>query len=59
MRQTTSITIEHIVVASNRSYKQVTEALEARLSPKVDWERMAQEWQVPFPINNATATARL
>jgi len=31
MRQTISITIEHIVVASNRSYEQVKEALEARL----------------------------
>ena len=31
MRQTISITIEHIVAASNRSYEQVKEALEARL----------------------------
>jgi haloalkane dehalogenase len=31
MIQTTSITIEHSVVASNRSYEQVIEALEARL----------------------------
>jgi len=31
MRQTISITIEHSVVASNRSYEQLIEALEARL----------------------------
>ena len=31
MRQTISITIEHRVVASNRSYEQVKESLEARL----------------------------
>jgi uncharacterized protein (DUF302 family) len=31
MRQTINITIEHCVVASNRSYEQVIEALEARL----------------------------
>lgn len=31
MRQTTCITIEHVVVASNRSYDQVKTSLEARL----------------------------
>ncbi len=31
MRQTTQITIEHSVVASDRSYEQVIEALEAQL----------------------------
>ena len=30
MKQTTRITIEHIVVASDRSYEQVIEALEAQ-----------------------------
>jgi hypothetical protein len=31
MRQTTRITIEHIVVSSNRSYEQVKASLEARM----------------------------
>ena len=42
MRQTTRITIEHIVVASDRSYEQVIEALEAQLGPRADWERIAR-----------------
>ena len=46
MKQSVSITIEHIVVASNRSYEQVIEALEARLGQSADWENIAQEWQM-------------
>ena len=42
MKQTTQITIEHIVVASNRSYEQVIEALEAQLGPRADWENSAR-----------------
>jgi hypothetical protein len=40
MRQT--ITIEHIVVASDRSYEQVIEALEAQLG-RADWEHIVQQ----------------
>ena len=35
MRNITHITIEHIVVASNRSFEQVIQALEAQLGRKV------------------------
>jgi uncharacterized protein (DUF302 family) len=43
MRQTTQITIEHIVVASDRSYEQVIEALEAQLGPRADWDKITRE----------------
>jgi uncharacterized protein (DUF302 family) len=43
MKQTTQITIEHIVVASDRSYEQVIEALEAQLGLRADWEKIARE----------------
>ena len=46
MRQTTSITIEHILVASNRSYEQVIEALEVQLGLRADWEKIARELKV-------------
>ena len=42
MKQTTRITIEHIVVASDRAYEQVIEALEAQLGLRADWENSAQ-----------------
>jgi uncharacterized protein (DUF302 family) len=42
MRQTTQITIEHIVVVSDRSYERVIEALEAQLGPGADWEKIAR-----------------
>ena len=42
MKQTTQITIEHIVVASNRSYEQVIEALEAQLGLRADWDKIAR-----------------
>jgi len=42
MRQTTRITIEHMVVASDRSYEQVIEALEAQLGLRADWEEIAR-----------------
>ena len=43
MKQTTRITIEHIVVASDRSYEQLIEALEAQLGPRADWGEIARE----------------
>ncbi len=43
MRQTTQITIEHIVVASDQSYEQVIEALEAQLGLSADWEKLQRE----------------
>ena len=43
MRQTSQITIEHIVVASDRSYEQVNEALEAQLGPRADWDKITRE----------------
>ena len=43
MKQTTPITIEHIVVSSNRSYEQVIDALEAQLGLKADWDKIARE----------------
>ncbi len=42
MRQTTPITIEHVVVASKQPYETVIGALEARLGPAQDW---AAIWQ--------------
>lgn len=42
MKQTISITVEHIIVASNRSYEQVIDALEARLGPARNWEALRQ-----------------
>src|SRR5437868_1753508 len=57
MRQTTQITIEHIVVASDRSYEQVIEALEAQLGLRADWENSARalitpnaSWEQAFQI---------
>src|SRR5438128_4658522 len=47
MRQTTQITIEHIVVASDRSYEQVIEALEAQLGLRADWENIARALITP------------
>jgi hypothetical protein len=42
MRQATQITIEHIVLASDRSYEQVIEALEAQLGLREDWDKIAR-----------------
>ena len=42
MRQTTQITIEHMVVTSDRTYEQVIEALEAQLGLRADWENIAR-----------------
>ena len=47
MKQTTRITIEHIVVTSDRSYDQVIEALEAQLGPRADWENSARALITP------------
>src|SRR5437764_107926 len=47
MRHTTQITIEHIVVASDRSYEQVLEALEAQLGLRADWENSARALITP------------
>ncbi len=47
MRQTTQITIEHIVVVSDRSYERVIEALEAQLGPRADWEKIARALNTP------------
>ena len=47
MRQTTQITIEHNVVASDRSYEQVIEALEAQLGLRADWENSARALITP------------
>ncbi|HET8852419.1 MAG TPA: DUF302 domain-containing protein, partial [Ktedonobacteraceae bacterium] len=43
MRQTTQITIEHMVVTSNHSYEHVIAALEALLGQRADWENMPRE----------------
>ena len=43
MRQTTSITIEHVVVASEQPYEQVIDALEARLGTPQDWAAIGQQ----------------
>ncbi len=47
MRQTTQITIEHIVVASDRSYEQVIEALKAQPGLRADWENIARALITP------------
>ncbi len=48
MKQTTRITIEHIVVASDRSYEQVIEALEAQLGLRADWDVFVNDiWVLP------------
>src|SRR5258708_32455644 len=39
---TTHITIEHSVVASDRSYEQVTESLEAQLGLRADWDKITR-----------------
>jgi uncharacterized protein (DUF302 family) len=43
MRQTTSITIEHVVVASEQPYEQVIDAVEARLGTPQDWAAIGQQ----------------
>ncbi len=52
MRQTTQITIEHIVVASDRTYEQVIEALEAQLGLRADWENIARALLTAHAIGN-------
>jgi len=47
MKQTTQIIIEHNVVASDRSYEQVIEALEAQLGLRADWENSARALITP------------
>jgi uncharacterized protein (DUF302 family) len=42
MRQTNRLTIEHIVVTSDRSYEQVVEALEAQLGQRANWDELQQ-----------------
>jgi uncharacterized protein (DUF302 family) len=42
MRQTTPITIEHVVIASNQPYEKVIGALDARLGPAQDWTAIRQ-----------------
>jgi uncharacterized protein (DUF302 family) len=42
MRQTTHITIEHIVVASNQPFEKVIDALEARLGSVENWRTIGQ-----------------
>src|SRR5260370_8013715 len=39
---TTHITIEHSIVASDRSYEQVTESLEAQLGLRADWDKITR-----------------
>src|SRR5258708_12807686 len=39
---TTHITVEHSVVASERSYEQVTESLEAQLGLRADWDKITR-----------------
>jgi uncharacterized protein (DUF302 family) len=43
MSQTMYITIEHIVVTSDRQYQQVLDALDARLGPAQNWEAIGQQ----------------
>jgi uncharacterized protein (DUF302 family) len=43
MIHTTRISVEHVVVASDRSHQQVIDALEARLGPMVDWNAILQQ----------------
>ncbi|MFZ0896572.1 MAG: hypothetical protein WAZ77_18890 [Candidatus Nitrosopolaris sp.] len=43
MKQRTSITIEHIVVASNQPYEKVINAFEARLGPAENWEKIIRQ----------------
>lgn len=42
MKQTTQITVEHIVVTSDNSYEHVIEALEAQLGQRADWDALQQ-----------------
>jgi uncharacterized protein (DUF302 family) len=41
--QITSFTVEHVVVSSNRTYREVIGALEAQLGPPADWEILPQQ----------------
>jgi uncharacterized protein (DUF302 family) len=43
MKQRTSITIEHIVVAWNQPYEKVIDAFEARLGQAENWEEIIQQ----------------
>lgn len=43
MRTITPITIEHMVVASHRSFEQVTQALEAHLGLAVNWDALGRQ----------------
>ena len=49
MRQTTPITIEHVVVASNQPFEKVIDALEARLGPAQDWAAIWQPLAATHP----------
>jgi len=46
---TTHITIEHIVVAADRSYEQVIQELEAQLGPQPDLDKIQQEVRTTNP----------
>jgi hypothetical protein len=43
MKQTTPLTIEHVVVASEQLYERVIAALEARRGPPQDWAALGQQ----------------
>lgn len=45
MRQTTQLTIEHMVITSEQSYEHVVEALEAQLGRRADWDALQQEFE--------------
>jgi uncharacterized protein (DUF302 family) len=45
MKSTRSITIEHIVIASNQPYEKVLEALERRLGSEEGWRKTEQRLQ--------------
>jgi haloalkane dehalogenase len=73
MKQTISVTIEHSVVASNRSYEQVIEALEARLgvarntdefvrqlaAVNASWEQVRQEIEKQLGTSGFTIFSKI
>ena len=54
MRHITQVTIEHMVVTSDRSYEQVIKALDAQLGQKADWDALQREIRTNASWEQAT-----
>ena len=45
----TSVVVKHFVIASDRSYEAVREALNEQLGKQADWKKIAQEMKTTNP----------